>query len=72
MSVVNNVFCRYGLLGSSGCGKTTMLSCIVGLEKWESGRLLVFGKEPGSKGSGIPGTKLGYLPQVGHYHYFNY
>ncbi len=55
---------RYGFLGASGCGKTTVLSCIVGLRKWDSGQLLVFGREPGSKGSGIPGKMLGYMPQV--------
>jgi ABC-type multidrug transport system ATPase subunit len=50
-------------LGSSGCGKTTLLSCVVGLRKLDSGNILVFGAEPGTKGSGIPGRKVGYMPQ---------
>ncbi|ODM97142.1 ABC transporter G family member 20, partial [Orchesella cincta] len=53
----------YGLLGSSGCGKTSILSCIVGLKKWESGEIEVFGHRPGTKLSGIPGKRLGYVPQ---------
>ncbi|CAL8089214.1 unnamed protein product [Orchesella dallaii] len=53
----------YGLLGSSGCGKTSILSCIVGLRQLDSGHIHVFGKRPGSEGSGIPGRRLGYMPQ---------
>ncbi|CAL8072809.1 unnamed protein product [Orchesella dallaii] len=53
----------YGLLGSSGCGKTTILSTIVGLKELDSGDIFVFGSRPGTKGSGIPGRRLGYMPQ---------
>ncbi|CAL8123153.1 unnamed protein product [Orchesella dallaii] len=53
----------YGLLGASGCGKTSILSCIVGLKEWDTGEILVFGKRPGTKDSGIPGKRLGYVPQ---------
>ncbi|CAH1102721.1 unnamed protein product [Psylliodes chrysocephalus] len=53
----------YGLLGSSGCGKTTLLSAIVGRRKIESGEIWVLGGKPGDPGSGIPGPKVGYMPQ---------
>lgn len=53
----------YGLLGPSGCGKTTLLRCVVGRNDPKEGRVLVFGKVPGSPGSLIPGPLIGYMPQ---------
>ncbi|XP_048514725.1 ABC transporter G family member 20 isoform X2 [Athalia rosae] len=53
----------YGLLGASGCGKTTLLSCVVGVQRLDGGDLWVLGGRPGSQGSGIPGPRVGYMPQ---------
>nr|CAD7410993.1 unnamed protein product [Timema cristinae] len=53
----------YGLLGPSGCGKTTLLSCIVGTRKLTSGNIWVLGGRPGTKNSGVPGPRVGYMPQ---------
>ncbi len=53
----------YGLLGPSGCGKTTLLKCIVGKLGLDGGSVLVFGEPPGTRGNGVPGARVGYMPQ---------
>ncbi|XP_035706411.1 ABC transporter G family member 23 isoform X2 [Folsomia candida] len=49
----------YGLLGASGTGKTTLLSCIVSLKKLDAGNITVFGRCPGQN----PSRFVGYMPQ---------
>ncbi|OXA48703.1 ABC transporter G family member 23 [Folsomia candida] len=49
----------YGLLGASGCGKTTLLSCVVGLRQLDRGDLIVFGQQR----NGHLGHLCGYMPQ---------
>ena len=58
------LYCSYCLLGASGCGKTTVLSTIVGLKKMDKGVVSVFGGIPGDRKIGIPGKRIGYMPQV--------
>ncbi|XP_027200085.2 ABC transporter G family member 20-like [Dermatophagoides pteronyssinus] len=53
----------YALLGSSGCGKTTLLRCVLGRLQPQSGVIRVFGQEPGSEYSPVPGPGVGYMPQ---------
>ena len=61
----------YGLLGPSGCGKTTLLQCIVGKRRLKSGSVTVFGGKPGSNQAGVPGPRVGYMPQeLALYHEF--
>ncbi|XP_072378310.1 ABC transporter G family member 23-like isoform X1 [Diabrotica undecimpunctata] len=51
----------YGLLGSSGCGKTTLLRCIVGRSNVNKGEIYVMGEK--QDGSTVLAEKVGYMPQ---------
>lgn len=53
----------YGLLGSSACGKTSLIRCILGTLKYQSGSISVFGRKAGSKDASVPGAGVGYMPQ---------
>ncbi|KAF2897117.1 hypothetical protein ILUMI_09058 [Ignelater luminosus] len=53
----------YGLLGANGCGKTTLLHCIIGYKTLNSGDIWALGGPPLSKQSGVPGSRVGFMPQ---------
>jgi iron complex transport system ATP-binding protein len=52
------------LLGPNGCGKTTLLRCILGLEKLAAGKVLVDGKDIATMGPGQRAKHMAYVPQV--------
>ncbi|HWR30919.1 MAG TPA: ABC transporter ATP-binding protein [Negativicutes bacterium] len=47
------------VMGPNGVGKTTLLKCLMGILKWQSGRSLIDGKD-----SGLERSKIGYVPQA--------
>ncbi|MGI6215105.1 MAG: ABC transporter ATP-binding protein [Christensenellales bacterium] len=57
----------YGLIGTNGCGKTTLMRCICGFIKADSGTINVLGKEIGKDCDFAPSTGIiietpGFLP----------
>lgn len=52
------IFCCFIKLG-----KTTLLRCVLGRLQPQSGVIRVFGQEPGSEYSPVPGPGVGYMPQ---------
>ena len=53
------------LIGPNGCGKTTMIKCILGLNVVEDGDILVDGKSV--KEDYRYRENIGYMPQIGRY-----
>ena len=51
-----------GLLGPNGCGKTTLISCILELIHYDSGNILVFGENSIKNKYDIK-RKIGFVPQ---------
>lgn len=54
---------RYALLGASGCGKTTTLSCTIGMLKFDSGNINIFGNAVDESFVSRYGHKVGFMPQ---------
>lgn len=60
----------FGLLGPNGAGKTSLISCIVTLEKKDSGSIEVFGKRISENPLDIK-SQIGFVPQeLIHHGYF--
>ncbi|KAL7016890.1 hypothetical protein ACKWTF_010184 [Chironomus riparius] len=53
----------YCLLGSSGCGKTTLISCILGVKKLDSGYIKVLQERVSHKRPHSCVNSIGYMPQ---------
>lgn len=52
----------FGLLGPNGCGKTTAISCLLALLKYDKGDITVFGKEMHPDSYDLK-AKIGIVPQ---------
>lgn len=52
----------FGLLGPNGCGKTTAISCLLALLKYDKGEITIFGKEMYPDSYEIK-RKIGIVPQ---------
>lgn len=50
-------------MGASGCGKTTLLSCIVGMINLDGGEITVLGHPTKANEIQRSGPKIGYMPQ---------
>ena len=57
----------FGLLGPNGAGKTTLIKTIVGLIRYQSGSVTIFGESPYSTRMK---DKIGYMPEIANYYWF--
>lgn len=62
------IFC---LLGPNGCGKTTLLDCILGVNRLNSGQIMVQGQDSSGFRPGQIARHIAYVPQR-HEHTFPY
>ena len=51
-------------MGPSGCGKTTALRCAIGRLDVDVGTVSILGNKPHTVNHGVPGCRVGYMPQV--------
>jgi len=52
------------LVGHNGCGKTTLMKCLLGLAHPDSGRILIGGRE---ETDAAQRARIGYMPQKARY-----
>lgn len=53
----------YSLIGASGCGKTSLLQCILGMKKVDSGSISVLGYSVSNSKVNKVSHLIGYMPQ---------
>lgn len=53
----------YSLIGASGCGKTTLLQCILGMKSLDCGSISVLGRVVTSTKVNKFSHLMGYMPQ---------
>jgi ABC-2 type transport system ATP-binding protein len=55
----------FALLGHNGAGKTTFLKCILGLTRFQAGKILIDGRDARSRGAR---SVIGYLPESPYFY----
>lgn len=56
-----DIFC---ILGANGTGKTTLIKCLTGLMKPNSGEIMIDGQDMNSFSRADLAKKIGYIPQI--------
>ena len=52
------------LLGPNGCGKTTLLDCIIGYRKYQAGGIRIYGKRDTEYTAADKAKRIAYVPQA--------
>ena len=60
-TVTGELFC---LMGRNGCGKSTLLDCILGIQRLQTGRILLDGKDVRTYKPLEMARRISYVPQV--------